>query len=673
MRKPLLYLVAAAAGLGVVLYLLEVFFSGGASPVPPEPTPQAAAPASPTAVGSVAPAPSGPSVAKPSPAVPAPFRCEPAQPKPPAPPAVPEPAPVEVQPPAPKPPAPVPAPVEAAPTAPKRAPVAARPAEPQPPTEGRPKTLPGNRAGAVWDGLAVWQKVKPRVCLVRVDGALGLPVSYASGFLLGSVRMVVTDLASVAQPGVTQVTVIFDDGTQVVAKEFGLADPALGVVAISVDLPKDKTAGLTLSKASVPEDGISAAVAGWKWGESLGMIASTLKGRAAGGELAEKMALDAPAPEVEFLRFRSPSLDIATGAAVVDADGQVAGVMVRIMGAANPLVAPAPLIRQALLSGGSQLKPLSALPNALWPVSLQVTPGQPPTSGEFAAAARLVRRHSICTTCKGKGTIIVKKFLGYRKGSLGNRVRVYREVPETCGQCRGEGVVCGRGLYNQFMRMAEGAAHLIASPDTTENVRDAAFKNGMGLLEALTKVPAGYRDSLTSQIRADLGAADPKYPRGAILYARVCESVNLRGDDFTVLVPYGSATVLMVNSEMLTSAYGVDNNPAAATPTFGASVVVGGVLEGEADLQGARPILMRPFGWSFGPALGSVTSRRPFVNDPPTGLPGAVAAAPPPTVSGPAAPPAARITTTRTTRRRPKTFVVKRPTRQPGEPSFFGL
>ncbi len=540
--------------------------------------------------------------------------------------------------------------------------------------------LAGVCAAADLDGNAVRQKVGPRVCLVRVDGALGLPVSYASGFLLGQGKFIVTDLASVAQPGVTQVTAIFGDGTEGQAKQFGMADPALGVVAISVDLPKDKGAGLTLSKASVPQDGISAAVVGWKWGENLHLTAGALKGHMPAADLAETVALEGPAPKVEFLNFLCPKLDIATGAAVVDAQGAVVGVMVRFMGTAKPTIVPAPLIRQALLSGGTRLKPLSALPNALWPVSLQVTPGQPPTPQGFSRAAGDVRRRSICATCKGSGEVKVKYVAGYTRGLGGVRWPIIRYRVETCKTCSGEGVVCRRGLYGYFVRMAEGATHLIASPDTTKNVSDAAFKNGMGLLEALAKVPTGYRDSLTRQIRADLNAADPKYPRGAILYAQVCESVNLRGDNFTVLVPYGSATVVMVNSEMLTSAYGVDDSPAAATPTAGSSVMVGGVLEGVADLQGAHPILMRPFGWSFGPALGGVTPRKPFVNDPPTGLPSAVAAATRPTLSKPAktagstmSPATTTPTPTPTPRKRPKAPPRQRPKKKPGEPSFFGL
>ena len=542
-------------------------------------------------------------------------------------------------------------------------------------------------AAAGLDGNAVREKVGPRVCLVRVDGALGLPVSYASGFLLGQGKFIVTDLASVAQPGVTQVTAIFGDGTEGQAKMFGMADPALGLIAINVDLPKSKGAGLTLSKTAVTDEGISAAVVGWKWGEALHLTGGILKGSVPAADVAEKVALESPVPKVEFLNFLCPRLDIATGAAVVDAEGDVVGVMVRLMGAAKPLVVPAPLVRQALLAGGTDLKPLAALPNALWPVSLQVTPGEPPTPTNFAAAARLVKRNSLCSKCGGSGKVKIKYIAGYAKGLGGTRRPIIRYRIETCKTCNGDGVLCGPGLYEQFMRMAEGATHLIAAPDTPKNVSDAAFKNGMALLEALGKVPPRYRNALVSQMRADLGGGEGQFPRGGVLYAQVQESVTIRGDRFTVLVPHAPAKPLMVNSEMLTSAYGADDSPDAPKPNSGSWVVVGGVLQGTADVQGRQPVLMRLFGWAFGPALGPKIERRLFVDEMEGGLTTAVASAAPPTPTTPetpattdsttpTTPPATATPTTptmTTERKRPKEPPRPRPQKKPGEPSFFGL
>jgi len=503
------------------------------------------------------------------------------------------------------------------------------------------------------------QEIGRRVCLVRVDGALGLPVSYASGFLLGGGKMVVTDLASVAQPGVKQVTVILGDGTQIVAKEFGMADPGLGIAAIKVDLPEGVGTGLALAKADVLEEGISAAVVGWQWGRDLNLTAGTLKGRVAAAEVADKVALETAAPKVEFLTFQCSRLDAATGAAVVDEQGTVVGVMVRLMGIDKPLVVPGPLIRKALLSAGTELKPLDALPNALWPVCLQVRPGRPPTAADFAAAVRLVKLRSICRECRGKGTVTVKKFVGVHLG-----IKMFREEHETCDGCAGEGIICGAGLYSKFSAMARGAAHLIAAPDTPKNVRNAAFGNGMGLLLALGKVPDGYRNSLAGQIQADLDADGPTYPRGAILYAQVKQSVKILGDEFTVLAPYNSQAVLMVNSDLLTPEYGAADNPTAAKPGRGAWLVVGGVLEGTADVYGSHPIFMRPFGWSLGPELGTQFGGRLAAGNPVRELMTAIAAAQttPRVIPSAAAPPR---------RTRPKPPPRTRP--KQGWASFFGL
>jgi len=550
---------------------------------------------------------------------------------------------------------------------PYKAPVQTAAVGPAPtPGTGPSPTQPARRIPKelIWPSASIpadkLQDIGRRMCLVRVDGALGLPVSYASGFLLGGGKMVVTDLASVAQPGVKQVMVILGDGTEVVAKEFGMADPALGIAAIKVDLPEGVGTGLALAKADVIEEGISAAVIGWRWGEDLNLTAGMLKGRVPAAEVADKVALETPPPNVEFLRFLCPRLDVATGAAVVDEQGTVVGIMVRLMGTDKPIGVPGPLIRQALLAAGTDLKPLEALPNALWPVSLQVRPGRPPTAADFAAAVRLIKIQSLCSKCRGKGIVTVKKFVGMHLGR-----KIFREEHETCDQCAGEGILCGDGLYSKFSAMAEGAAHLIAAPDTPKNVRDAAFANGMGLLVALGKVPEGYRNSLTSQIQADLDAADSTYPRGAILYAQVKQSVKILGDDFTVLAPYNSQSVLMVNSDLLTPEYSADDSPTAAKPDFGAWLVVGGVLEGTADVYGAHPVFMRPFGWSHGPQLGTQFGGRLAAGDPVKELMTAIAAA----TRTPRSIPSAAVAPIERTR--PKPPPRARPDQ--GWVSFFGL
>lgn len=523
-------------------------------------------------------------------------------------------------------------------------------------------------SAAVWaagglDPKVVRRDAGPRVCLVRVDSGLDLPLSYASGFLLGEGRFVVTDLASVAQPGVKTVTVFLEDGTKAEASTFSMADPALGVVAIGVELPVTRAKGLALSSKAIPEGGAPAAVIGWKWGQELDVTAGMLKGTIAAAELAKGLKVTGEAPKVAFLTFLCPALDIATGAAVVDADGEVAGVVVRIAGADKPLVAPAPLVREALLAAGPGTKPLSALPNALWPVSLQVDPGRPPTPKDGAEAYRAVKTHSICPTCKGSGTVKVRVLAGYQT-IMGMRRPIYRMEPRPCQNCQREGLVCGNGLYADYKAMASAVTGLTANPDTPDNARSAAFKNGTCLIETLAKVPPKYRDNLCDQMRADIDNTTGEFPRGAVFYAQVAETINIRGDAYTVLIPYESHALVMVNADRLTEAYSAEDSSTRPAPGDGAWLVVGGVLQGTAELQGARPMCMRLFGWAFGPGLGPRAKRRPFADEraptPATGIASA------PTTPVPATLPP-------TVRKRPQAPPPPRPARKPGEPNFFGL
>ncbi|HUW99553.1 MAG: serine protease [Phycisphaerae bacterium] len=523
-------------------------------------------------------------------------------------------------------------------------------------------------AGAGTDGVA--GSVGPQVCLVRVEGALGLPAAYASGFLMGEGRFVLTDLASVAQPGVKSVTVIFQDGTEAVAKTFSMADPAMGIAAIGVDLPPDKAAqGLDLSKAEEPKEGVPAEVVGWRGGKELIKTAGRLAGTVSGAELATALGFTEPGPDVEFLKFLCPSLDIATGAPVTGPDGTVLGIMVCIYGADKPLVAPSPLVRKALLAAGPQTKPLSALPRVLWPVALQKMPGKPPAPREFAAVCRSVKMSSVCPKCKGSGFIVVRVLDHYEVVATGLRRAVYRAEKRDCAACRTEGLVCGKGLYGKFSKMAEGATWLLWASNPPENVRNAAAENGMGLLGALGKVPPGYRGELTDQARSDMDAAAGEYPRGAVLYAQVCETVNIRGDEYTVLVPHKSESVLMVNSDTLVGAYSAEERAAGARPAEGSWIIVGGVLIGKADIQGSHPIFMQLFGWAFGPNLDRRVRRQPFASE---------RVELPPTVieTGPTIP----TTVTPTTPAEPVTPPRRlppppppRPPKKPGEPSFFGL
>jgi len=539
-------------------------------------------------------------------------------------------------------------------------------------------------ARAQIDAQALQRAAAPSVCVVVVEGPLGLPISYASGFLMGQGKFVVTDLASVAQPGAAKVTVRFSDGATARAVTFGMADAATGLVALRTDADQADREGLALRSDPVGNDGLEAAAVGWQWGESLSVTQGRVVPGSSAADLAKAVGCQAPAGAREFLTFLCPRCELATGAPVVGPEGTVVGVLLQVVGPEKPVVVPTAHIRQALLAAGTKLRPVNALPGAVWPTDVVVRAGQPPTPASFAAAVRLVKRRSVCAKCKGTGKIWVRRFVGTRK--VFNRTqRIYRKEQERCSTCKGEGIVFPSDLYKQFGDMAQGATTLISAPGTPVNVRKAALNNSMGLLDALSQVSKSYRESLVRGAAADLRRKGTACPRGFLTHAQVAETVRLRGDVFTVLCPSDASIPLIVNADMLSGYYGPKGGTDSPSAKRGQWTVTGGTLVGPVTIQGQRLIFARLFGWAGGPSMGSAAQRKPLTNE--GAKPMHVASAKPskPTKPRPAAPkppsaglpPGERVLpgvepaapAPRTRPRPPRPVREKRP----GEPSFFGL
>jgi len=463
---------------------------------------------------------------------------------------------------------------------------------------------PVARAAQPLDVASLRTLAAPQVCLVTADGPLGLPAAYATGFLIGSGKFVVTDLASVARPGVAQVTLRFADGSTAVCREFGMADPAIGLVAIRVPQPRADAEGLTLATTAAPDEtGTSAVVVGWKWGQRLDVAMGRLTNGVPGAELAERLHVKAPPAPPEFLVFVSPDLEIAPGAPLLDGDGGVVGVLAGVLGSEKPLVVPAHLLRTALLTAGAQLKPLSDLPRPVWPTAVQDLAGKPTTPQEFAAAVRAIKTRSRCKRCNGSGNVVVRKVVSQNR--VGGIARpIYREETQTCRGCRGECVVCGRGLYAHFARMAEGATRLLASPATPETVRETAISNSRGLLDALGRVGPRYRDALIAQAKADLAASGGEFPRGVVVYAQLHQDVQGPDGTYRRLRPHRSAAELVIRSDRFRQALGEKAGAEPAEPVEGDWIILAGLAEGTVHLNGRRALLVRPFGWAWGPSLG---------------------------------------------------------------------
>ncbi|HUU10916.1 MAG TPA: hypothetical protein VM431_10315 [Phycisphaerae bacterium] len=456
-----------------------------------------------------------------------------------------------------------------------------------------------------------------RVCLVTVDGPLGLPAAYASGFLLGGGKFVVTDLASLAQPGVRQVRLQFPDGTTAVSSQFGMADPATGLAAILVEGAKAGTGGLALTAAeAVGEADVPAVVLGWKWAQALDATAGHLApavveadpaGRAAAPATSSATAASsetATPSATAFLTFLgSTTPEVASGAPVVDASGSVLGVLVQVVGSQRSLVVPAEGLRQALLAAGTELKPLAEMPRSLLPVAVQDLPGQPTTPQEFANAVRAVKSRSRCKKCNGSGKIVITRVVGYRK--VGGLARpIYKKETESCKDCAGDGVICGKGMYDYFARMAEGATRLLASPGTDDKVRKVAVTNSSALLDALAKVGADYRQALAEQARDDLADARAALPRGIVVYAQVRETVGGPAGPHMLLLPFRSTTLLALGSDRVGRPLGEEEGAADATLREGDWIIFAGVAQAATRLGGKEVVLLKPFGWTYGPTLG---------------------------------------------------------------------
>jgi len=140
----------------------------------------------------------------------------------------------------------------------------------------------------------------PAVCLVSAEGPLGLQVARVNGFLLGGGKFVVTDLAAVAQPGVARVTLTFRDGSTSAVKEFGLADPAIGLVLLKVEEPKAGATGLSLSTVPTSSGPTDALLFGWKQSQDPNMVRVRIYSGITSGDLAARLKVDPPKTAVTF-------------------------------------------------------------------------------------------------------------------------------------------------------------------------------------------------------------------------------------------------------------------------------------------------------------------------------------------------------------------------------------
>jgi hypothetical protein len=449
------------------------------------------------------------------------------------------------------------------------------------------------------DAAAIREAAARRVCLVTAENALGAPLAYASGFLLGEGRFAITDLASVARPDVKQVRLRFRDGAKATAQEFGMADPAIGLVAVRLDQPPAGLSGLAIPTASASEDPGEVTVVGHKWAQDLDFVIGRFSHVVSSGDLAARLKIGPPKQAGSFFSFAAINPEQASGSPVLDGGGNVVGIVLRVAGADKPLVVPASALWESLKSADRQLRPLAELPKPFWPVAVLPVPGKACTPQDFAQSVRSIKVRSLCSQCKGKGTITVRKLVESRTVG-GIQRNTFKDETQTCPTCRGEGVVFPEGLYAQYVRMAEAGTWLASAGGVEPKVRDTTFANCLDLLKAVSKVGRGYRDDLMQEIKSDLSKNLAGGPHGVVVFAVVRESVDGPDGPYVMLAPHGSGATFAAKADRMAAAAEVRGTRLKD----GHSVILAGLAVGNVSLGGQRATYVQPFAWADGPGLG---------------------------------------------------------------------
>jgi hypothetical protein len=257
--------------------------------------------------------------------------------------------------------------------------------------------------------------------------------------------------------------------------------------------------------------------------------------------------------------------------------------------------------------------------------------GKPSTAQDFAQTVRTIKVRSVCSKCKGNGTVTVRKLIGSRNTG-GLRRNTYKDEVQTCDKCKGEGIMFPDGLYAQFIRMAEAGTWLASAGGVEPKVRDAVFSSGLDVLRAIAKVGKSYRDDLTQEINADLSKGGTGGPHGMVVYAQVRDEVDGPDGKYVLLSPQGAGTTFAAKADHMAAVAEVRGTRLDE----GRWVILAGLAMGPVSLGSRQATYVQPFAWADGPSFGPRAHRGDGQG----------------TSGTPAAPP---------------------PPRPPGSPTFFGL
>ena len=440
----------------------------------------------------------------------------------------------------------------------------------------------------------------PAVCRVTVQNAWGIPQAVVSGFLLGEGRFVVTDLGAVARRGAARASLLFSDGFQAEATEFGLADPALGLAALRVDAEEPARRGLSLAPSLPPLDGVApVGVIGWPWGKQLEAATGRVRRGPDIREVASRSSVETPEGIDAFLRIEGARLSAVSGSPVVDAAGTVLAVRLDVAapGLVLTLAMPAVSLRQSLLSAEPKLKPLSDLPRPLWPVDILRLPGVPPTPAEFLLATQTVKTAMACRRCKGTGKI--KTSWGW-----------FDRSDVRCEACQGAGIAVRAEDFDKLAPWAEEGARAVWSAGQDGRSRAAARTVGAEVLKSLAAVGRNFQLLFGSE-GVDLVKFPPAMPHGIVLYCRVAESVDGPDGRYLFLESVNTPTLAAVRADDLVGHDDMGPTAGRSEPKVGAWFALAGAVLSRFDTGERRGVFVLPFEW---------TPYQPVVPDPRTNV-----------------------------------------------------
>jgi len=447
---------------------------------------------------------------------------------------------------------------------------------------------------------ALRPKVAPAVCTVVAENAWGVPRALATGWLLGGGRFVVTDLSALKACRAERVTLTFADGTRATAREFGLADPGLGLCALRVEMMGAGRPGLPLA-ASLPALGspVPVVTAGYAWGERFEMKAGRLLAGPQIQAVAARSGVTGPEGVDRFVRVEGETVRAASGAPILDTEGRVVAVRLDVAtrGLTAVLAMPATTLRASLLSATPELKPLSDLPEPLWPVHLVRLPGQPTSQAVFTKASQTIFRGLICDRCRGKGRVDPSGYIFDRD------VR--------CPECQGAGLRLTPEVYEALKTWALEGTRVVWSPLVDGRTRTAVRKAGVEMLARLATVGRHLRRTLP--FLGLLNVVRPAArPEGILLYARVNRTLEGPDGSYLILEAFNTRTPVAVRADDLTGTGGLGPAPGRSVPKRGTWFALAGAVVSGFDTGAVRGVFVLPFEWApYVPALDPSEVRDP--------------------------------------------------------------